>query len=196
MGDGESFYTPGRLKLCLWRYKDLVQLVSSQAGNDSNSQRLPQDHPAGSFESGAAIKADLDSALSALEPVIRRVVADYYIAGYAAVEIAVMIPGANRWFVNRARHRGIRDMALYLKDWTAPAVRLDEAGVIVEGDRDPGLSAASLHERMRQVVARAFSRCPVKGPPGWACPVIDCRGWFDPTDGYHQLGERFVNSAA
>lgn len=196
MGDGESFYTPGRIKLCLWRYKDLVQLVSAQAGSDSNSQRLPRDHPTGAFEAGAAIKADLDCAFAAIEPALAKVVWAYYVVGYASVEIAVHMPGANRWFVDRARHRGIKDMALYLKDWTAPAVRFDEAGVIVEGDRDPGLSAASLQERMRQVVARAFNRCPVKGPPGFSCPVIDCRGWFDPSDGYHHVGERFVNSAA
>lgn len=77
MSDPESFYTPGRVKLALWRYKDLVQLVSSQGGNDTNSQRLPRDHPSGVFETGAAIKADLDCAFAAIDPVLAKVVWSY-----------------------------------------------------------------------------------------------------------------------
>ncbi len=178
-----SFYSPGRVKLLLWQYHDLVQLTRGVASPEVATQRLPRETPEGGFETGAVLKADIDSALAALDPVVRRVVLDYYVRGYAAIEIAVMVPGANRWFVDRARHRGIRQMALSL-NWQPRKVHADGT-LTIELDDDAGLSSAGLRERMRMVVSRAFSVCPKRGPPGYSCPVIDCDGFFDQVYGDH-----------
>src|SRR5579862_2771497 len=121
--DSDQFYSPGRLQALLWRYDELVRLTGSGATDDSNSQRLPRETPEGGFESGAAIQADLDWAMAQLDPLVRRIVHAYYIQGYPAVSVAKHIPGANRWFVDRARHRGIRQMADVLH-WKAPPPKL------------------------------------------------------------------------
>jgi len=191
--DSDGFYSPGRVKLLLWRYDDLVRLTGSGTGDDSGSQRLPRETPEGGFEMGAAIQADLDWALSLLEPVVREVVWQYYVAGYPAVSVARHIPGCNRWFVDRARHRGIREMALRLH-WKPPTHKMDGTAILEMSMEDEGQTQAELHERMRQIVARGLNVCPRRGPPGYACPVIDCRGFFDHTDGEH-VGERIERAA-
>lgn len=180
--DGNAFYSPGRVKLLLWGYDDLVRLVGGSASPETPTQHLPRETPEGGFESGAAVKADLDRALTMLEPILRRVVWDYYVAGYAAVEIAAMVPGCNRWFVDRARHRGIRQMALSLHWKPRPVTPGGESAFDIDDETSP--TEVGVRERMRMVVSRAFAICPKHGPPGFSCPVLDCRSRFD-EDGKH-----------
>lgn len=193
----DQFYSPGRIKVLLWRYDDLVRLTGSGATDDSNSQRLPRETPEGGFEQGASIQADLDWALEQLDPLIARILWDYYVAGYPAVSVARHIPGCNRWFVDRARHRGIRAMAESLH-WKAPPPAVqptDGTPLELTSHSDDGQTQAELHDRMVQIVARGLSICPRRGPPGYACPVIECRGFFDHEDGSH-VGERIEREAA
>jgi hypothetical protein len=193
--DADQFYSPGRITVLLWRYDDLVRLTGSGATDDSNSQRLPRDTPEGGFESGAAIQADLDWALSRLEPLVARIVTSYYIQGYPAVSIAKHIPGLNRWYVDRARLRGIRQMAdaLHWKPRAKPSI---------EGPSEPQdlvrecLTMAELWVRTILMVARGLSVCPRKGPPGYACPVISCRGYFDHETGEHDGAPRIERKEA
>ena len=190
----DPFYSPGRITALLWRYDDLVRLTGSSATDDSNSQHLPRETPEGGFESGAAIQADLDWALGQLDPLIARITWAYYVQGYPAVSVAKHIPGANRWFVDRARHKGIRQMADALH-WKARPPELLDVGEVLEQRLDRECqTAAELNERTIQIVARAMHVCPRKGPPGYACPVIACRGWFDHESGEHQ-GERIERAA-
>ncbi len=190
----DQFYSPGRIKVLLWRYDDLVRLTGGGASDDSGSQRLPRQTPEGGFEAGASLKADLDWAMSMLVPTWRRIVWDYYICGYPAVSVAKHIPGANRWFVDRVRHRAIKAMAESLH-WKAPTHKLDGTEILALSLNDEGQTTAELHERLGQIVARGLNICPRRGPPGYACPVIDCRGWFDHDDGEH-VGERIESRAA
>jgi hypothetical protein len=193
--ESPNFYSPGRITGLLWRYNDLVRLTGSGATDDSNSQHLPRETPEGGFESGAVIQADLDWALSLLEPLVARIVTSYYIQGYPAVSIAKHIPGLNRWFVDRARHRGVRAMAesLHWKPREKP---------IVDGPPQPQdmerecQTTAELRERTIQIVARGLHVCPRAGPPGYACPVISCRGWFDHDSGLHDGAPRIERKAA
>jgi hypothetical protein len=189
-----AFYSPGRLKSLLWRYDELVQLTRGVADAETSTQHLPREQPQGGFEDGATIQADIDTALMQLEPILRRVVIDYYIRGYAAVEIAAHLKhaGVNRWFVDRARHRGIRQMAIALH-WIPPPARAED-GAPLDLDDEQDVRGAELKERLGMIVARAFHRCPSHGPPGYACPVIECRGYFDSEDGTH-VGEMFRNVA-
>jgi hypothetical protein len=194
--DSPNFYSPGRIQGMLWRYDDLVRLVGSSAADDSNSQHTPRETPEGGFESGAAIQADLDWALGQLEPLTRRIVVSYYVQGYPAVSIAKHIPGVNRWFVDRARHRGIRQMADALH-WKPREKKIAECSTPPpEQDLERECqTAAELRERTIQIVARGLSICPRKGPPGYACPVISCRGFFDHETGEH-VGDRIERKAA
>jgi hypothetical protein len=177
---GRGDYSPGRIKLLLWHYHSLVRVTRAIA-QPSDSQRLPKEHAEGGFEDGASIKADLDEAMKQLEPVVARVVWDYYVAGYAAVEI-------NRWFVDRARHRGVRQMALVL-GWR-PRKKLQlVAGIVTPVDEL--LEDGPVKERMRMVVARALRYCPASGPPGYSCPVVRCRGYFHHDTGDH-VGARYA----
>lgn len=190
----DAFYSPGRVKLLLWQYHTLVQLTRGVASPDVQTQHLPRETPEGGFESGATLKADIDSALAALDPIVRRVVLDYYVRGYAAIEIAAMVPGCNRWFVDRARHRGVRQMARSLK-WTPRTYQADGT-LTIDQDDDEGLSSEGIRERMAMVVHRAFSVCPKHGPPGYSCPVIDCDGFFDQIYGDHCSARVLESEAA
>lgn len=188
VGGADGFYSPGKIKLLLWRYDDLVALTKVVVQPDRESasvQRTVSDVGEGGFEEGLCIRSDIEWALGSLEPAVRRVVWDYYVAGYAAVEIAAAVPGINRWFVDRARHRGIRQMALSLgwkpKRKTIAAQDLDE---FLQEARDV-LTAQELHERMRMIVARSLRSCPTIGPKGMRCPVLDCTGLFDLETGSH-----------
>lgn len=193
----DSGYSPGRIQLLLWRYYDLVRLTSSSQTVDAEtvqSKRLPKVHPEGGFEDGASVKADLDAALMALEPVVRRVVWDYYVAGYAAVEIAGMLKhaGVNRWFVDRARKRGVRQMALRL-GWVPKKKpsQLSATSDPVPIEQYVELEDQPLRERMAMVVARSMQYCPAFGPPGYACPVLVCSGTFAWETGAH-TGKRLM----
>lgn len=184
--DSDQFYSPGRIMALLGRYDDLVRLCGSGGTDDSNSQRLPRDTPEGGFESGAAIQADLDWALGELEPLVRRIIVSYYVQGYPAVSVARHIPGMNRWFVDRARHRGIRQMAesLHWKAREKPTV--DPSAICEQNLERECQTAAEMRERTVQIVARSLSICPRRGPPGYACPVISCiGGYFDHETGEH-----------
>lgn len=189
-----SFYSPGRVKILLFGYHALVQLTRGVASPEVTTQHLPRETPEGGFEAGAALKADIDTALRTLEPIVRRIVLDYYVRGYAAVEIAAMLPGCNRWFVDRARHRGLRQMATALA-WT-PRKYHDDGTLTIDQDDDEGLSSAGLRERMRMVVSRAFSVCPTRGPAGYSCPVLACGGVFDHVTGDHISARMLEDEAA
>jgi len=178
-----AFYSPGRVKLLLFEYHTLVQLCRGVSAPEVTTQHLPRETPEGGFEAGAALKADLDTALLTLEPIVRRIVLDYYVRGYAAVEIAAMLPGCNRWFVDRARNRGLRQMAKALA-WS-PRKYHDDGTLTIDLDDDEGLSSAGLRERMAMVVHRAFAICQKRGPLGYSCPVLACGGVFDHITGEH-----------
>jgi hypothetical protein len=188
----DGFYSPGQVKLLLWRYDELLVLSRTIAQPDRETariQRSVKDIGEGGFEDGLCLKADLDNALAGLDPVVRRVVWDYYVVGLSAVEVAAALHGANRWFVDRARHRGIRQMALSLgwrpalKNATLP-YDLDAylADVAIQD-----LGPAGLRERMAMIVARALSSCPAEGPHGMRCPVLDCHATFAWDNGQHFL---------
>jgi hypothetical protein len=186
MSAGDSFYSPGRIKLLLWRYDDLVILtkgVAQGSEGESGAQRTVREIAEGGFEPGASIKSDLDTALRQLEPIVRRVVWDYYVGGYAAVEIARSIPGVNRWFVDRARQRGPREMA-YLLGWRPKAALKALVSSLDDLDEREVRTRAEMQERMKLIVARALDECPARGPIGLRCPVIGCNGVFA-EDGQH-----------
>lgn len=199
-GDGrETYYSPGQIKLLLWRYSTLLAFnKATVVGHEptlNQIKRPVRDIGEGGFEDGVALKADLDAALSSLDPVVRRIVWDGFVLDMAAVEITRSLAGSNRWFVDRARGRGLRQMALFLhwrpsKKSLARLRTLDE--VLQDSD---ALSHAGLLERQRMIVARALQTCPIKGVPYMRCPVIDCLGGFS-GEGWHTLWLESESEAA
>jgi hypothetical protein len=103
-----------------------------------------------------------------------------------------MLPGVNRWFVDRARNRGVRDMALWL-GWRPKGKPVVAVPGTIQSVDDLMEEDGPLRERMRMVVARALRFCPKVGPAGYSCPVIDCRGFFAHDTGVH-VGPRFISS--
>jgi len=149
-----AYYSPGRLTLILWRYTDLVRLVGGSSAPETPTQHLPRETPEGGFESGAAIKSDVDGALRKLGRVERRVVWDYYVLQHPEVQVAAEVPGANRWFVHRTRTSALRKMALSL-GWVPRRSAATDAR-----DLDEDLSRAAMRARMTMVLERAFGELP------------------------------------
>lgn len=144
------YYTPGRVMMILWRYFDLVRLVGGSSAPETSSQHLPRETAEGGFESGAAIKSDVDGALRLLGRVERQVVWRYYVLQQPEVVIAAEVPGANRWFVHRCRLAALRKMALSL-GWVPRKTAASEAR-----DLDEELSRSAMRSRMAQVLEQAF----------------------------------------
>lgn len=141
-----DYYTPGRVMLLLWRYFDLVRLVGSSASPDTETQRLPRETPEGGHESGAVIKADLDSALMQLGKIERKVAWDFYVLGKYEYEIADEVK-SSRPYVHRTRLNVLRKMALSL-GWVPKKT--------AEEDDDSDLSRSAMRARMQMVLEQAF----------------------------------------
>jgi hypothetical protein len=148
------YYTPGRIMLVLWRYFDLVRLVGGSSAPETSSQHLPRETSEGGFESGAAIKSDIDGALRKLGRVERQIVWMYHVLQQPEVVIAAEIPGCNRWFVHRTRSSALRKMAISL-GWVPKHTAATDAI-----DRDEDLSRAAMRVRMTMVLERAFGELP------------------------------------
>lgn len=132
--------------LALWRYFDLVRLVGSSSSGDSQTQHLPRETPEGGHESGAAIKADIDTALMLLTAYERRVAWDYYVAQKPEVVVAAET-GSSRWNVHKTRLHVLRKMALSL-GW-APRKPADAD--------DEDMSRSAMRIRMTLILQQAFA---------------------------------------
>jgi DNA-binding CsgD family transcriptional regulator len=179
-----SWYTPARVKKCLWVYDALAAgygmaaladlddtrpdtsgAASTEPGSPRKKKRT---NPEGGFESGVAIKADLDRALDALEPRMRRVLLLSYLGGYTDTEIAAGLR-VSRWSVRTLKKAGVQEIALLL-GWRPGATRektIEERVAELVADQEKA------NEALRLVIASALQVCPATGPRGCPCPVCD-----------------------
>jgi hypothetical protein len=165
---GDPFYSPAAVERLLLAYDWLIRhgrasASSGRGGRTNPAHGKPPVQEEGGFETGVAIKADLDYGIATLEPSVARVVRGFA-HGFADSRLAQQL--------HRSRST--------IKAWREDGILRISRELGYQGDDDrlilDGAAHAAWRAEAAQQIAVLLDFCPRVGPIGAHCPV--CRSVY------------------